>query len=226
MILHTLTLTFDSSRPVHGFAPELCENIAKRFADYTKLHHEEADTFIHRYPVVQYKMVKGVLTVTGINEGARFLKELADESREITVGPDTYWIVEHDISLTDEEFGQSATTQCYEFVTPWLALTQENYRKFYKLTGKPARDEFVQKILVDTILTLSKSLGCEVTTPLICDTNLHFQKDRQKGVGIMTFTGKFEVNFLIPDYLGIGKSVSQGYGTVRRIFKGIRKDVS
>jgi len=224
MILHTLTLTFDSSRPVHGFAPELREYLKKKFAEYTELHHEEADTFIHRYPVVQCKMVKDVPTVIGINEGAVFLKKLADESREIRVGPDTYWIAEHDISITDEEFGLSDTSHSYEFATPWLALTQENYKRFYKLTGKPARDEFVQKILVDTILTLSKSLGCEVTAPVICDTNLHFQKDQLKGVSVMTFTGKFQVNFLIPDYLGIGKSVSQGYGAMRRIFRGIRKE--
>ena len=33
----------------------------------------------------------------------------------------------------------------------------------------------------------------------------------------MTFTGKFQANFQIPEYLGIGKSVSQGYGAVRKI---------
>ncbi|MFA6364445.1 CRISPR-associated endonuclease Cas6 [Methanoregula sp.] len=223
MILHTLTLTFDTSRPVHGSAPELREYFARKFAEYTELHRQEDETFIHRYPVVQSKIIKDFPTVIGINEGAVFLKELADESREIQVGPDTYRIAEHDISIRDEEFGLSDTSHSYEFATPWLALTQENYKRFYKLTGKPARDEFVQKILVDTILSLSKSLDYDVTAPVTCDTNLHFQKDRLKGVSVMTFTGKFQVNFLIPDYLGIGKSVSLGYGAVRRIYRGIRK---
>ena len=62
-----------------------------------------------------------------------------------------------------------------------------------------------------------------VLRQLSVDTNLHFQKDRLKGASVMTFTGKFQVNFQIPEYLGIGKSVSQGYRAVRRIFREIRK---
>ena len=223
MILHTLTLTFDRSRPIHGPAPELRTFFVTKFAEYAELHRQDADTFIHRYPVVQCKMIRDVPTVIGINEGAVFLKQLADESREIQLGPGTYRIAEHDISMRDEEFGLSDTIHSYEFATPWVAFTQENYKRFYLLTGKPARDEFVQKILVDTILSLSKSLGYDVPVPVSCDTNLHFQKDRLKGVSVMTFTGKFQVNFQIPDYLGIGKSVSQGFGAVRRIFREIRK---
>jgi hypothetical protein len=37
-----------------------------------------------------------------------------------------------------------------------------------------------------------------------------------KGVEIATFKGEFMVNFLIPDYFGLGKSVSRGFGTVKR----------
>jgi hypothetical protein len=224
MILRTVTLTFDSTRPIHGSAPELREFFATKFAEYFELHRQEAGSFIHRYPVVQCKMIRNFPTVIGINEGAVFLKELADKSREILLGPETYRVAEHDISIKDEEFGISETSHSYEFATPWLALTQENYKRFYKLTGKPARDEFVQKIFVDTLLSLSKSLGYEVPAPIICDTNFHFQKDQLNGASVMTFTGKFQVNFQIPEYLGIGKSVSQGYGAVRKIFREIRKN--
>jgi hypothetical protein len=31
------------------------------------------------------------------------------------------------------------------------------------------------------------------------------------------FLGNFSVNFEIPDYWGIGKSVSRGFGTVKRV---------
>jgi hypothetical protein len=224
MILRTVTLTFDPDRPVRDPLPELRSFFNKKFAGYTECHHQEAGSFIHRYPAVQCKVIRDFPTVVGINEGAAFLKEFADESRVILLAPITYRIAEHDIVIRDEEFGCSDAVHSYEFATPWLALTQENYKKFYKLTGKPARDEFVQKIFVDTLLTLSKSLDYEIPAPISCDTNLHFQKDRLDGVSVMTFTGKFQVNFEIPEYLGIGKSVSQGYGAVRRIFRGIRKE--
>ncbi|HNX17868.1 MAG TPA: CRISPR-associated endonuclease Cas6 [Methanoregula sp.] len=223
MILRTITMTFDTETPIHGPPVELRKFFTTKFAEFTGHHNEETGSFIHRYPVVQCKMIKNIPTVIGINEGAVFLKEFADKSREIQLGLNTYRIAEHDLSIREEPFGISDTIQGYEFVTPWLALSQENYKKFYKLTGKPARDEFVQKKLVDTISTLSKSLGCNIAPPIICDTNLHFQKERFDGVSVMAFTGKFQVNFQIPEYLGIGRSVSFGYGTVRRIFKDIKR---
>ena len=34
---------------------------------------------------------------------------------------------------------------------------------------------------------------------------------------MLGFLGAFSVNFAIPDYWGIGKSVSRGFGTVIRI---------
>jgi len=216
MILHTFTLTLGSTRPIHGTAPELRGFFATKFTEYIELHQHDADKFVYRYPVVQYKMINNVPTVIGINEGAEVLKKIYDEYQEIRLGANTYQIVERGIALKDEEFGISDKIRSYEFATPWLALNQENYKRFYALKGNEERDEFVRKILIGNIISMSKSLGYEVPAQIKCDTNLHFQKDRLKDVSVMTFTGKFHVNFLIPDFLGIGKSVSRGFGAVKQ----------
>ena len=34
---------------------------------------------------------------------------------------------------------------------------------------------------------------------------------------MLGFLGTFSVNFEIPDYWGIGKSVSRGFGTIKRV---------
>lgn len=217
MILHTFTLTLSSTQPIPGSANELRKFFAKKFDEYIELHRHNADSFIHRYPVVQFKMIKDVPTVIGINEGAEFLRQIFDESREIRPGENTYQIVERGLSLKDEEFGISEKIHAYEFATPWLALNQENYRKFYKLKGKPERDGFMRKILANNINSMAKSLNCDVPGPIKCDVNIHFQKDRLDDESVMVFTGKFQVNFLIPDLLGIGRSVSHGFGAVRRL---------
>lgn len=217
MILHTFTLTLGSTRPIHGSAPELRGFFATKFNEYTELHQHNADKFIYRYPVVQYKMIKDVPTVIGINEGTEVLKKIFDEYQEIRLGENIYQIVERGISLKDEEFGISDKIHSYEFATPWLALNQENYKKFYTLKGKPERDEFMRKILTGNILSMAKSFNYDVPGPIRCDAQVHFRKDRLKDVSVMVFTGKFQVNFLIPDLLGIGKSVSRGFGAVRQI---------
>ena len=224
MILHTFTLTLGSTRPIHGSAHQLRGFFATKFNEYTELHQHNADKFIYRYPVVQYKMIGNVPTVIGINEGAEVLKQIFDEYQEILLGENTYQIVERGISLKDEEFGISDKIRSYEFVTPWLALNQENYKKFYTLKGQPERDEFVRKILIGNLISMSKSLGYEVPGQIKCDAQVHFRKDHLKDVSVMTFTGKFQANFLIPDYLGLGKSVSRGFGAVRQITRNSMED--
>ncbi|MDD3175568.1 MAG: CRISPR-associated endonuclease Cas6 [Candidatus Nanoarchaeia archaeon] len=34
---------------------------------------------------------------------------------------------------------------------------------------------------------------------------------------ILAFKGDFKINFILPDYIGLGKSVSRGYGNVRKV---------
>jgi hypothetical protein len=217
MILHTFTLTLGSTQPIHGSAHELRGFFATKFNEYTELHQHNADKFIYRYPVVQYKMIKNVPTVIGINEGAEVLKQIFDEYDEIRLGENTYQIVERGIALKDEEFGISDKIHSYEFATPWLALNQENYRKFYSLKGKAERDEFVRKILIGNLISMSKSLNYDVPGQIKGDVRVRFRKERLKDINVMAFTGGFLVNFQIPDYLGIGKSVSRGFGAVKQI---------
>ena len=217
MILRTITLTIGSSRPGPNPAEELRELFAAQFNEYARLHRQDAAAFIHRYPVVQYRMIGTVPTVTGINEGAEFLRHISRENPEIRMGENTYHFVERDALIREEEFGISDRAHFYEFVTPWLALSQEQYRKFYTLKGKPARDAFVKKILTGALQSMASSLNDTVPRPITCEPNLHFQKDRFDGAGIMVFTGKFQADFMIPDLLGIGKSVSRGFGAVRQL---------
>jgi hypothetical protein len=63
---------------------------------------------------------------------------------------------------------------------------------------------------------MSKSLDYQVPDRINCKTDVRIRKGRQKDTNIMTFIGTFSVNFLIPEYLGVGKSVSRGFGAVIR----------
>ena len=217
MILHTLTLTLGSTRPIHGSAAELRGVFATRFNEYAELHQHNADKFIYRYPVVQYKMIRDVPTVIGINEGADVLMQIYDEYQEIRLGVNTYQIVDRGILPRDEEFGISDKVLSYEFETPWLALNQENYHTFYGLKSEEVRDDFLRKTLTGNIISMSKSLHYQVPDRITCDLSVTMRKDHLKDVSVMTFMGTFHTNFIIPEFLGLGKSVSRGFGAVRQL---------
>lgn len=213
MTLQTFTLTLTPPGLTADAARDFLRFFSTAVSEYTRLHPEGAGRFIHQYPVVQYRDVDGVPMVIGVNEGAAVLSAAGDT---IEVGAETFQVQGRDEQVREEAFGVSEEMLSYEFVTPWLALNQEQARTFYTLKGKPRRDGFLQKILLKQIGSLARAVGYTIAGPVSITTNLHFQKDRLGGAGAILFTGTFSVNFCIPDLLGLGRSVPEGFGAVRR----------
>ena len=65
---------------------------------------------------------------------------------------------------------------------------------------------------------MSKGIGYTVSEPIKAEIGrLREVKTSLKGTPMLGFLGTFSVNFNIPDYWGIGKSVSRGFGTVVKV---------
>ncbi|MBE0524898.1 MAG: CRISPR-associated endonuclease Cas6 [Methanosarcinales archaeon] len=214
MILQTFTLTLASTHPIQASASQLRGFFATKFNEYTLLHQHNTNHLIYRYPLVQYKIIESTPTVIGINEGAEVLKEIYNQYDEINLGANVYEVMERGISVRNQEFGLADEMHTYRFATPWFALNQENYKRFYLAGGRTERAGLLNRTLTGNILSMAKSLAYQVPDRIQCETDVNIRKGRQKDINIMTFTGNFRTNFLIPDYLGLGKSVSRGFGAV------------
>ncbi len=156
--------------------------------------------------------------VLGINEGAEILQKIYVDVNSIKIGENEYEIKEKVIVLRTDKLMISTEPIPYTFLTPWLALNERNYEKYHKLGTWEKRRAMLEKILVGNILSMSKGLGYTVSAPI----EAHIEKmkpvrNRLKGVPMLGFLGNFSVNFEIPDYWGIGKSVSRGFGTVKKV---------
>ncbi|MFA4823863.1 MAG: CRISPR-associated endonuclease Cas6 [Methanoregula sp.] len=217
MNLKIFTLALEPVNPVQFSLSELRSDIAGKLGEFTTLRKESAAGFIHRYPVVQCKQVKSSIITLGISQGADFLYQHSEGLKEFSQGKTACTILERDTSIRHEEFGISGTTHTYEFLTPWLALNQQNAKKFYDLKGKPDRDAFMQKILTGNLETLAKSLDYKTPVPITCEAKIKFRIDRIDRENVIVFLGKFRTNIRIPEYFGIGQSVSQGFGTIKSI---------
>jgi len=217
MILKIFTITLEPVHPLQFSIADLRSYYTGKLGDYTVLHKSNDDGFIHRYPAVQCKQIKNTLMVMGISQGAALLEQLSHALNEIPQGKNTCTILERDTAIRKEEFGIYGTTHTYEFLTPWLALNQQNQKKFYDLKGKPERDAFMRKILVGNLGTLSKSLDYKTPVPITCEAKIRFRIDRMDRENVMVFLGKVRTNLRIPDYFGIGQAVSQGFGTIKSI---------
>jgi hypothetical protein len=217
MILPVFTLILQPTNPLHFSLDDLRTFFNTQSAGDTRLQEQSSAVHIHRYPVIQCKQVKNRLIIIGIGQGADLLWALSLNGQQLLMGENTCTIVERDQVIRNETVGISDTLQRYEFLTPWLALNQQNAKKFYYLKGKPERDAFMQKILTTAISTFAKSIDCDMLAPLICKSKVRFRRERILNENVMVFLGTFETNLRIPDYLGIGQSISKGFGTIRSI---------
>jgi len=146
------------------------------------------------------------------------IKQIESVLNELSLNRETYKIVEKKSNESEVTFGVAGDKIVYSFLTPWLALNAKNYEKYQMLGTWGKKKELLEKILIGNIISMSKSLGYTVPAPI--EANIHHLKEVKtslKGTPMLGFLGNFSVNFEIPDYWGIGKSVSRGFGTVERV---------
>ncbi len=195
--------------------------IGRKFIDDSFLHHHSNDNkFIYRYPMVQYKVIDGKPLLIGIKDGVDSLWKVFDDMSELNLDNTAHEIFEKKSFLKQIHLGISDTTTSYFFLTPWLALNEKNYEKYQRLGTWPKKKELLEKILIGNIISMSKSLGYTVPEPIKADIGrMKEVPTKLKGTPMLGFLGTFSVNFSIPDYWGIGKSVSRGFGIIKRVIE-------
>lgn len=181
-------------------------------------NHYEDGSVRYKYPEIQYKVINGVPTLIGINEGAELLPQLFLKIKRIDIDGKQYPVNSKNIEHKQRETGYSTMLCEYEFTTLWMALNQRNYGKYQNLTGENARKEMLNSILVGHILSFFRNTGIELKGDerLMANVNVVQKSTNFKENKMIAFSGKFVVNALLPEDIGLGKSVSRGFGTIKK----------
>ncbi len=200
-------------------APQLRGFFGNKFAEHILLHqHNKDGTLIYNYPRVQFKILNRQAVLIGLDEGGDLLAQLWLEVDQTKLGLETLSVQESTVQKRRVEIGEFESMVTYQFLSPWLALNQENARRYRTMPKFIDRFRLLERILVGNCLSFAKSFRHNVTLRLQADcSKLRPVSSRLKGITMQGFTGLFRVNFLFPDRVGIGKSVSRGFGTLVRI---------
>jgi hypothetical protein len=217
-----LKLKFDRSLDRKVKTKDLRGAVSNLYPEERLLHqHREDGKVDYHNPLVQYKIINGECLIVGFKDGGELLANLELVTKTLFLGCENYTILTTDLEFHHISIKITETVQFYSFLTPWLALNEKNYEKYQRLGAWGKRKELLEKVLIGNIISMSKSLGYTVPAPIEANIhNLNEVKTSLKGTPMLGFLGNFSVNFEIPDYWGIGKSVSRGFGTVKRIEKG------
>lgn len=187
-------------------------------------HHNKDGNFIYRYPCVQYKIINGSCLLIGFNEGLEIVKKVFHDLNSVNLNGKWKEILSKSLESYTASFSISSDQIHYSFLTPWLALNEKNYDKYQRLGTWAEKKELLEKVILPAnIIAVSK--GISYTVPKEHKIKVSISKMKEvrtslKGIPMLGFLGTFSVNFEIPDYWGIGKSVSRGFGTV------VKKSVS
>ena len=195
-----------SSVKLRGF----CGNL---FVDDAEFHHHSERSY--HYPLIQYKRVNGELMVVGLQDYANVLVNKLSSIDTVSTAQGTFEVNSKEIEM--QTCPVCSRTCFYEFVTPWIPLNEQNYADFKGLSSQEQK-LFLEHILVGNVLSCLKGLGVfvnyRITSKLVGVEPLHV---RAHGNPFEAFNARFTLNVSLPNFAGLGKSVSKGFGTIRRV---------
>ncbi len=191
--------------------------LGNKFSDYTLLHNHQEEGFRYRYPLIQYKFIKKKFCMIGINEGVDTLLKILPSIEDFELDYKKLNIVKKHIEMWEEEIKVDTGFKIYQFETPYFALNQKNYKLFKESKSSGEKKEMLDKILVGNILSFFKSF--DFWTDKRINADIFFERIKiiefkeQNMIGIK---GEFALNAKLPSYIGLGKSVALGNGSIKR----------
>ena len=174
-------------------------------------NHIDKYNFLYQSSKIQYKLIDGNLAILALgDEAAQLLKDkvilidsLNINGNIIKINEKKYEEEEIALAVTDDIFK-------YKFDSLWIALNQENYKKYQngELT--------LERALKNNLVELFKMCGVWADKEIKVKGEFKPNAFQKKDVKMIGFSGWFVTNINIPNYVGIGKSKSLGFGTVVR----------
>lgn len=183
------------------------------FAQDTEFHHHDDNPY--RYPLVQYKRIRGNLYVMGINEYSDTVVERISDLKEIILPHSKVAVTSVEVTTTAFKITDEMTK--YRFQTPWIALNSKNYNKF-KTMEPDLRHRFLEGILIGNLLSAAKGMRVHVEHRLYASiTRCTPKYVIAHNNPFQSFHVQFVTNMKMPDLIGVGNSVSKGFGVMLKI---------
>lgn len=180
------------------------------FLDDFEFHHHGPNSY--KYPLIQYKLIGKEIYILGLGEYSKILFKKIPEMNQIVLPGKKIKL--KNILIEKNNFKFEYKKAKYEFLQPWIALNEENYKLFYTLK-KNEQKEKLEKILVGNILSALKGLSIYSSEKI--EVKIDEYSTKQVRANKNTFIGfktVFSTNIKLPKYLGLGKSVSKGFGAI------------
>lgn len=212
-------LIFDDIAFTKSQSLELRNYINNKYKAYDseKRYDSATGKEVYKYPLFQFKLIddKPCLITIG-NETLSNFKKMFMDIKRINLGRQTISVSNKQFTSELQKFGSTNSNIVYKFIKPWLGLSYENIKKYKLMQSEKEKAALLNKCLTENIIVLCKSLEHRVEQTITCGHKLDPTMATLKGDKLLAFTGMLQVNFSLPNLIGLGRGVSLGYGTIKK----------
>lgn len=186
--------------------------------EHVLFHNHKGEKLRHRYPLIQYKIHSGRPAVSCIEQGV-------DEIHHFFSQPDwTVRIGQRTQELSIEKLHVNQITlqvwdkQFRYTLINWLALNPANFKKYNEIKNEQEQKQFLAKLLTGNILSFAKGVDWHIDKQVETKIEQITRRKilRHKGVKLTAFDLDFSSNVFLPDFIGLGKGASHGFGTIKQ----------
>jgi len=174
---------------------------------------------IYRYPLIQYKVTDRKASLVCLKEATEDIHYLLKQKKfDFRIGQEQLLYEIDDVRLKYERIQTWDTDFQYNMLN-WIALNQDNYELYKSKTSLWEKIKLLEEILEKHIRIFMESMNAEEIVPLkVRILDIKSEKHiRYKDIFHLTFCINFSCNLSIPNYVGLGKGVSVGFGNVKKI---------
>lgn len=184
----------------------------------TLFHGHLPDGLRYSYPLIQYKKLGEYATVVALQEAVPQLAELLLENTvpiKLRLGRRMVSASVSDVFRQNIDMSVSTAMRTFE-ISRWLPLNQENYDAYRTMDSLADKLAFLENLLLGNILSFAKGVGVffEEQVRVSIVYILSSGTFKYKGVEMLGFDIQFRTNVRLPEFIGLGKGVSLGFGTI------------
>lgn len=180
-------------------------------------HDNESGGYHYRFPLIQYKQHLGRPMLLCLNEGIEELHHFFSQP-DWTLDLNGRQAPVRIARLDVKQYNLNVWEKPSRFhIRHWIGLNEDNYGTYIRLEGMVERLGLLEKVLQNQVVSLLHQLGHEPERPV--EVKLLSKKDERwvgyKNVKMLAFSLEFSCNVGLPDWIGIGKGCSSGWGVIR-----------
>ena len=187
--------------------------------DHELFHnHQQESGLRYGYPQVQYKSIDGHGAIVGIGDAVPDVINLASAfPRELQLGNRQVTLHVTDCHVEPYQPAFDLRPKLYALAR-YIPLNEANIKRYRSMLALTDKVSFIEDILTANILAFLKGIGYRAEQQISCAVTTMQEPREQdyKHVSFATFDLQFVSNIELPDGIGLGKSSSIGFGTLRR----------